>query len=137
MRAAQRRIVIVDQLEIADLRIEPALRTEIVITSYSIHYTKLYEKPAGTLARMLGRGPRIDRIVGHAAALPFGGARFDMVWSNLMLNWLDDPTPALTEIHRVMKVGGMLMFATLGPDTLKELRATLGSAGDAHRNNFV
>jgi len=94
-------------------------------------------KPAGTLARMLGRGPRIDRIVGHAAALPFGGARFDMVWSNLMLNWLDDPTPALTEIHRVMKVGGMLMFATLGPDTLKELRATLGSAGDAHVHAFI
>ena len=42
-------------------------------------------RPANRLARLVRRAPRIDRIVGHAAALPFGNARFDMVWSNLML----------------------------------------------------
>jgi len=96
-----------------------------------------HASPAGLLSRLLRRGPRIDRVVGHAAALPFAGARFDMVWSNLMLNWLDDPAPALAEIHRVMKVGGMLMFATLGPDTLKELRTALGEHGDAHVHPFI
>lgn len=94
-------------------------------------------KPAGRIARIVRRAPRIDRVVGHAAALPFGNARFDMVWSNLMLNWLDDPTAALTEIHRVMKVGGMLMFSTLGPDTLKELRAALAPSGEAHVHDFI
>jgi len=29
----------------------------------------------------------------------------------------------LRELHRVLEVGGLLMFAMLGPDTLKELRA--------------
>jgi malonyl-CoA O-methyltransferase len=94
-------------------------------------------RPGGLVARMLRRGPRIDRVVGHAAALPFAPARFDMVWSNLMLNWLADPAPALAEMHRVMRVGGMLMFATLGPDTLKELRAALGAHGDAHVHPFI
>jgi malonyl-CoA O-methyltransferase len=40
-----------------------------------------------------------------------------------MLHWLDDPLPAFRELHRVLEVGGLLMFSALGPDTLKELRA--------------
>jgi malonyl-CoA O-methyltransferase len=53
------------------------------------------------------------------------------VWSNLMLHWLDDPLPAFRELHRVLEVGGLLMFAALGPDTLKELRAA-GSVRKFH-----
>jgi malonyl-CoA O-methyltransferase len=49
--------------------------------------------------------------------------RFGLIWSNLMLHWLDDPLPAFREMHRVLAVGGLLMFSTFGPDTLKELRA--------------
>ncbi len=93
--------------------------------------------PGGVVSRLLRRGPRIDRVVGRADALPFASARFDMVWSNLMLNWLHDPAPAFAEIHRVMRVDGMLMFATLGPDTLKELRAALGDAGELHVHPFI
>ncbi len=33
------------------------------------------------------------------------------------------------ELHRVLEVGGLLSFATLGPDTLKELRAAAGKVG--------
>ena len=52
-----------------------------------------------------------------------------------MLNWLHDPVPALKEMHRVLEVGGLLMFSTLGPDTLKELRACMpaGSGERVHR----
>jgi len=43
--------------------------------------------------------------------------------------------PAFRELHRVLEVGGLLCFATLGPDTLKELReaATRVGAGDTAR----
>ena len=41
-----------------------------------------------------------------------------------MFNWLDDPLPGLKELGRVLEVGGMVMFSTLGPDTLKELRSS-------------
>jgi malonyl-CoA O-methyltransferase len=40
-----------------------------------------------------------------------------------MLHWLDEPLPAFRELHRVLEVGGLLMFSALGPDTLQELRA--------------
>ena len=38
---------------------------------------------------------------------------------------------ALRELHRVLRVDGLLMFSTLGPDTLAELRAAAG-AGRVH-----
>jgi malonyl-CoA O-methyltransferase len=73
------------------------------------------------LARMAGRTPRL--LNADVRRLPLADGSIDLAWSNLMLHWLDDPLPALRELHRVLAVGGLLMFAMLGPDTLKELRA--------------
>ncbi|MBI1905969.1 MAG: methyltransferase domain-containing protein [Rhodocyclales bacterium] len=80
----------------------------------------------GLLSRLLRRHPPSPLLAGaDACALPFGHASFSLAWSNLMLNWLTDPAPALAEFHRVLEVGGLLMFSTLGPDTLRELRNAL------------
>lgn len=79
------------------------------------------------LQRLTGRGPRL--INADVRALPLAANSLGLVWSNLMLHWLDDPLPALRELHRVLEVGGLLSFATLGPDTLKELRATAQKVG--------
>jgi malonyl-CoA O-methyltransferase len=70
--------------------------------------------------RMLGRGPRW--VNADARALPLASNSLGLAWSNLMLHWLDDPLSAFKEVQRVLAVGGLFMFATLGPDTLKELR---------------
>ena len=70
--------------------------------------------------RLRGRSPRL--LNADVRALPLAADSLDLVWSNLMLHWLDDPRPAFKELHRVLGVGGMLTFAMLGPDTLKELR---------------
>ncbi len=74
-------------------------------------------------------------IAADACALPLARGSLGLVWSNLMLTALDDPLPAFEEIHRTLEVGGLLMFSTLGPDTLRELRAALpGTAGErVHR----
>jgi malonyl-CoA O-methyltransferase len=79
------------------------------------------------LQRVTGRGPRL--INADVNALPLAANSLGLVWSNLMLHWLDDPLPALKELHRVLEVGGLLSFATLGPDTLKELRAAAAGVG--------
>lgn len=71
-----------------------------------------------------------------AARLPFAARRFGLLWSNLMLHWLDDPIPALAEMHRVLEVGGLVMFSTFGPDTLKELRGAFAD-GYAHTQRFA
>jgi len=88
--------------------------------------------------RWLGLGRQNDalRLAGDATKLPLKSASTAIVWSNLLLHWLDDPLPALAEAHRVLEVGGLLMFSTLGPDSLKELRSAF-SDGYAHTQRFI
>jgi malonyl-CoA O-methyltransferase len=71
-------------------------------------------------------------------AMPLEGVAFDLVWSNLTLQWLNDLPRAFAEFRRTLKVGGLLTFTTLGPDTLKELRGAFARAdGHTHVNRFV
>jgi malonyl-CoA O-methyltransferase len=82
---------------------------------------------SGWLARLRGRAPRC--VNADVRALPLAAGSLDLVWSNLMLHWLPDLRPAFAELHRVLAEGGLLHFAMLGPDTLKELRAAGARAG--------
>jgi malonyl-CoA O-methyltransferase len=79
------------------------------------------------LQRLTRRGPRL--VNADVRALPLAANSLGLAWSNLMLHWLDDPLPAFRELHRVLEVGGLLCFATLGPDTLKELRQAAQGVG--------
>ena len=70
--------------------------------------------------------------------LPLLGGRIDMVWSNLALQWMNDTDKAFAEFYRVLAPGGLLMFSTFGPDTLKELRAAYaGVDRHTHVSRFV
>ncbi|QLG87407.1 malonyl-ACP O-methyltransferase BioC [Chitinibacter bivalviorum] len=70
--------------------------------------------------------------------LPFADNSLDVIWSSLTLQWCNTPDAAFAEFQRVLKPGGLLMFATLGPDTLKELRtAFAGVDGYEHVNRFI
>jgi malonyl-CoA O-methyltransferase len=69
------------------------------------------------------RGADTDLIAGDFAALPFGSNALDMIWSNLALLWHPQPDKVFAEWRRVMRVNGLAMFSTFGPDTLKELNA--------------
>ena len=60
--------------------------------------------------------------------LPMAGGSVEMIWSNMALHWAADPPAALREFHRVLASEGLLMFSTLGPDTLGELRPAAGAA---------
>ena len=51
---------------------------------------------------------------------------------------MNDPPHAFTELRRVLAPGGLLMFSTFGPDTLKELRAAYqGTDRYTHVNRFI
>ena len=82
------------------------------------------------------RGNTAPLVVADTQALPVRSAVFGLLWSNLMLHWVADPVAALREMHRSLEVGGLLMFSTLGPDTLKELRACF-SDGHEHTLRFI
>lgn len=77
-------------------------------------------------------------IEADARALPFEAGSFDLVFSNLMLQWLDPPDTALAEMRRVLRPGGLLLLSSFGPETLQELRAAWAAADDGvHVNGFI
>jgi malonyl-CoA O-methyltransferase len=82
---------------------------------------------------------RFRRVCADAAALPLRKASADLVFSNLMLQWCNDPDAVFRECRRVLKPGGVLTFTTFGPDTLVELRRAWAAAGDGHThvNRFI
>ena len=80
------------------------------------------------LRRLLRPGERAVRICANADQLPLAGASVDCVFSNLMLNWHPAPHQVFPELARVLREGGLLLFSSLGPDTLKELREACGAA---------
>jgi malonyl-CoA O-methyltransferase len=82
------------------------------------------------------RKPRC--VCADGESLPFADDSFDLVFSNLMLQWCLDLETTFTELRRVLAPGGLLMFTTFGPDTLMELRASWEAAdGYSHVNTFI
>lgn len=79
-----------------------------------------------------------EHVCADMEALPFASNSVDMLWSNLALQWCNEPDTAFAEMLRVLKPGGLLMFSTFGPDTLKELKQVFASL-DAytHVNRFI
>ncbi|MDD2722139.1 MAG: malonyl-ACP O-methyltransferase BioC [Gallionella sp.] len=71
-------------------------------------------------------------------ALPLASGSVEMIWSNLAVQWCNDLPATFVELNRVLKVDGLLMFSTFGPDTLRELRqAFAGVDGHNHLNRFA
>lgn len=86
--------------------------------------------------RWLGRST--PAVCGDIERLPLASGSVDLVCSNLTLQWCATPTRAFAEFRRVLAPGGLLIFSTFGPDTLKELRAAFAAAdGYRHVNRFV
>jgi malonyl-CoA O-methyltransferase len=76
-------------------------------------------------------------VAADAENLPFADNTIDLVVSSLALQWCEQPQQLFSELRRVLPAGGRLHFSTLGPATLKELRAAWASVDDyVHVNDF-
>ncbi|KAB7624431.1 malonyl-ACP O-methyltransferase BioC [Alkalilimnicola sp. S0819] len=81
---------------------------------------------------------RIHGVCGDAEQLPLASASIDLVVSSLALQWCRDLDAALTEFFRVLRPGGLLIFTSFGPDTLRELRTAWAAVDEySHVNAFV
>jgi malonyl-CoA O-methyltransferase len=81
--------------------------------------------------------PPLAAVCADLEQLPLRRDSVDMVWSSLTLQWVD-LQQSFREVQRVLRPGGLFLFASLGPDTLQELRAaSQGMDRYAHVNRFV
>lgn len=77
-------------------------------------------------------------VGGDAESLPLANASIDLICSSLTLHWCNDLDRTLRELRRVLTPGGLLLMTMLGPDTLKELRASWAASDDHdHVNGFI
>lgn len=84
-------------------------------------------------AQMLARAPRslwrrrFERVCADAYALPLTAGCCDLIFSNLMLPWCAALDELLLELRRVLRPGGLLLFSSLAPGSLQELRGAWAS----------
>lgn len=94
-----------------------------------------YQKASG-LKRWLPYSKVPYYLAGDAEHLPLADNSVDLVFANLALQWCD-PRISFAEIQRILRPEGLLMFTTLGPDTLRELRQSWAEVDDfPHVNMF-
>jgi len=77
-------------------------------------------------------------ICADAEQLPLADQSVDLLFSNVALQWCDNPEVAFSEFNRVLRPGGLLLFSTFGPDTLFELRRSWQTIDSRnHVNVFI
>jgi len=86
------------------------------------------------LGQQLGR---CRFVIADAELLPLADHSMDLIVSSLTLQWCD-PDRVFRECRRVLKPGGLFLFTTFGPDTLKELRTAWRAVDNrVHVHDFI
>lgn len=110
---------------------------EIIALDIAIGMLQVARGTAGWWQKIFA-GQRERFLCADVEALPIASSSVEMVWSNLALQWCNDLPATFSELNRVIKTEGLLMFSTLGPDTLQELRTAFhGVDGYNHVNRFA
>lgn len=138
---------LIDRLQV--MRLEPEIIVDLGagVGNLSRELSNTYKKArviqldiAETMLRV-SREKTVKRqsyLCADAEALPIKEQSVDLVFSNLMLQWAPSLRTVLSGIVKSLKPGGVFIFATLGPDTLNELRESWAAADDSvHINTFL
>lgn len=110
--------------------------TAMLLKKYRQAQVVCLELSPGMVAAARKRAPwlrPLRGVVGEPETLPLANASCDLIFSNLALPWCLDLERVFAEFRRVLKPGGALLFSTLGPDTLIELRCGW-QAADLHNH---
>jgi malonyl-CoA O-methyltransferase len=111
-------------------------RAQLIGLDFSVAMLRHARRRSGWFRRAFAANAA--RIVcADAEHLPLAHGSVDFIFSNLALQWCR-PELVFAEAARVLPPGGLLMFSTFGPDTLKELRAAFSTTdGAPHVHAFI
>lgn len=94
--------------------------------------------PIPPLRRLFGKKtPPLRLLAADALRIPLADSAASLIWANLLLPFIADPLPAFREMWRVTETGGLLLFSSLGPDTLRELRESLPARAGTRVHSFT
>lgn len=105
--------------------------TKAKVVALDLSWRMLRQMPQQSrLQRWLKSGPASDvmALCADFEQLPLRAASVDCIVSNLALPWSSNIPGVISAMHSVLRPGGLLMFTTLGPDTLKEWRDVSASS---------
>ena len=78
-----------------------------------------------------------DWLCADAESLPLADNSIDIIFSSLAIQWCNHLPQLMAELKRVLKPGGSAYVATLGPETLQELKKSWQQVDDyVHVNRF-
>ncbi|MBU0501530.1 MAG: malonyl-ACP O-methyltransferase BioC [Gammaproteobacteria bacterium] len=118
---------------ILDMGAGTGMMTERLIGRYPKARVLAADFAHGMLLRARRRGPLFRKprcLCADAEHLPLADGCLDLILSNAMLQWCDDPALVFREWLRVLRPGGLLLFTSFGPDTLRELRSAWATVDD-------
>jgi malonyl-CoA O-methyltransferase len=76
-------------------------------------------------------------LCADAESLPLADKSINLIYSSLAIQWCENIGQLFAEVQRILKPGGQFVFATLGAETLSELKVAWQSADtDTHVNRF-
>ena len=78
-------------------------------------------------------------VCADAEQLPFSSEQFDLVFSSFVLQWCDDLSQVLTDVHELLRPGGRFVFSIPVENTLRELKLSWQKAEHRyhHVNDFL
>lgn len=124
-------------LPLLQQRYPQAQLVAIDIAADMLQFAKQQFRQQQGLKRFLPKQKKPVFLSADAEQLPLATDSVDLLYANLTLQWCA-PQQAFTEINRVLKPGGLVMFSSLGPDTLQELRLSWAAVDSApHINQFL
>lgn len=127
--------------KILDLGAGSGSASQMLLSRYKRSHIYALDFSEPMLKLAAGRGGWLNRpkpVCADALRLPLKDQSIDLVFSNLMLQWCHPLETYFAEIRRVLTPGGLLLFSTFGPDTVKELRAAWETVdGRRHVHQFI
>ena len=105
---------------VLDLGSGTGSQTSVLKNSFSEAHVTGVDLAMGMLQFSRSQNADSSWCAGDIESLPFKGDSFDLVFSSLAIQWCDLET-VLSEIHRVLKPGGLFVFSSLAKGTMAEL----------------
>jgi malonyl-CoA O-methyltransferase len=95
-------------------------KSSIIKLDMAIEILKLNQKKNSFFKKLFYKNQEL--VCANTINLPIANQSIDLIWSNLVLPYVNDLELLLKEIHRVLTIGGSLLISGLSVDSLRQLR---------------